>query len=332
MKVIFQNVLLTILSVVVTVLLCEGVLRVYYHLKRNKVTQQDKVLGWDVLPNVHLKTFKEDKAKVSYPVEYQTDGQGFRKFGNPKSAKLKVLFVGDSFTQAEDVSNDSTYYAVAGQKIPIEVFGYGVSGFGTLQEYMVLEKILGQIKPDLVVLQFTSNDFINNSYDIEYQSIQNCGTTRPYLSVDGKLSYRLPKSHPEFRLFMNDYSRLLYFLVNRIEDRQQKPDHFRAADYRDSFKITGYSVQNIKKLCQTNGVKFSSFMVDFGSGVEYQLYQKMMAENGVEIIADVPMLIQKTQAAGICCEIPDNHWNNRGHQVCGYALADAIEKQYISKK
>lgn len=73
-------------------------------------------------------------------------------------------------------------------------------------------------------------------------------------------------------------------------------------------------------------------MVDFGSGVEYQLYQKMMAENEVEIIAEVPMLIQKTETAGICCKIPDNHWNNRRHRVCGQALADAIEKQYVAKK
>lgn len=332
MKVIFQNLLVTILSVVFTLLLCEGILRIYYHLKRNKVTQQHKVLGWNILPNVHLKTQKEDQAKVSYPVEYKTDSQGFKKFGNLKSPNLKVLFIGDSFTQAEDVSNDSAYYAVAGQKIPIEVFGYGVNGFGTLQEYMILKKYIDKIKPDVVVLQFTSNDFINNCYEIEYNSIQNFGIVRPYLDTKGNLFYKLPKNHATFRAFVNEYSRLLYYLVNRIEETQIKPDHFTAANYRDSFKITAYSIQNIKKLCRANGAKFSSFMVDSGSGVEYRLYQKLMAENAVEIIADVPTLIQETENAGICCKVPDNHWNNRGHRVCGEALADAIEKQYLVKK
>ena len=126
-----------------------------------------------------------------YLIEYKTNKDGFRLFGNLKNnKKRKVMFVGDSFTHAVQVSNNKTYYGILGDALPIEVFAYGGGGYGTLQEFMIINKWLDVVKPDMVILQYCSNDFINNHFELELRSNRNNnGMRRPYLTNRDKIVY-----------------------------------------------------------------------------------------------------------------------------------------------
>jgi lysophospholipase L1-like esterase len=44
----------------------------------------------------------------------------------------------------------------------LEVINLGVSGYGTDQEYLLLQREGGQYKPDLLILVFCENDFVSN--------------------------------------------------------------------------------------------------------------------------------------------------------------------------
>ena len=113
------------------------------------------------------------------------------------SKRPKILVLGDSHTQGEFISNEKLYYAKLSEMG--EVFAYGNGGFGNLQELMVLEDFLSVIKPDVIVWQLSSNDIVNNSYELEFLSVKdNNGLRRPYLE-DGNIVYRLPKPLPGLR-------------------------------------------------------------------------------------------------------------------------------------
>ena len=51
-------------------------------------------------------------------------------------------------TQALDASDDQTYFSIAGKILGSTVFAYGCSGYGTLQEYMILDRYIDEIRPD----------------------------------------------------------------------------------------------------------------------------------------------------------------------------------------
>jgi hypothetical protein len=148
-----------------------------------------EVLGWIPEPNMsHIRKSKDASGK-EYDINYRTNKYGSRIFGDPKSNKTKVFFIGDSFTQAGQVSNQKTYYAIIGSKLNnIEIFSYGVGGYGNLQEFIILDKFIDVIKPDIIVLQLCYNDFINNDYELEYRSyMNNNGKTKPYLTLENEI-------------------------------------------------------------------------------------------------------------------------------------------------
>ena len=102
----------------------------------------DDTLGWRARAghqDLHEVTETTSKGR-RYPVKRSQKDYGFRMFGDLRSARPKVFVIGDSFTQASQVSDDDTYYAYLKDTLGVEVFAYGAGGYGTLQEYMILDQ------------------------------------------------------------------------------------------------------------------------------------------------------------------------------------------------
>ena len=45
-----------------------------------------------------------------------------------------------------------------------QVFSYGCGGYGSLQEYMILDKYFDIIDPDIIIIQTSSNDISDNYF------------------------------------------------------------------------------------------------------------------------------------------------------------------------
>ena len=178
----------------------------------------DDTLGWRA--RAGYQDFRESTETTSKGVKYAVKRSqkeyGFRMFGDLRSTRPKVFVIGDSFTQAFQVSDEDTYYATLKDVLGVEVFAYGAGGYGTLQEYMILDQYMDMIKPTLILWQFCTNDFINNDPALETASlINNNGWRRPYW-VDGHIVYIIPKPWSgSFRIFAQRHSRLLHFLLSR---------------------------------------------------------------------------------------------------------------------
>ena len=138
--------------------------------------------------------------------------------GDVKSKRPNILVLGDSHTHGEFISNEKLYYVELSEIG--EAFAYGNGRFGNFQELMVLEDFLSVIKPDVIVRQLSSNDIVNNSYELEFLSVKdNNGLRRPYLE-DGNIVYRLSKPLPGLRWPGANHLKLLYHLLSRWDMRQ----------------------------------------------------------------------------------------------------------------
>lgn len=83
----------------------------------------------------------------------------------------RVAFLGDSFTEALQVSLDETWWRLVGRDLTrcdavgekvVEVMNFSLSGIGTAQQLEIYRQIASRYSPDLVVLAFVANDVDNN--------------------------------------------------------------------------------------------------------------------------------------------------------------------------
>lgn len=197
--------LLLIIATMVFVFVCGEISLRYYHYHRygtnllngaNAVTAiKDNKLGWKTAANLSWDIKQRDALGKVYNIHFTTNKYGFRRFGNPTSDKLKILFVGDSFTEAFDVSDDKTYYAICEKGVKnVDVFAFGEGGYSSLQELMILDESLHLITPDIIVFQFYEDNFFRNDYKLDVMlAFYNTGMPRPFIDLDGRISSRYPK-------------------------------------------------------------------------------------------------------------------------------------------
>jgi lysophospholipase L1-like esterase len=147
----------------------------------------DKNLGWKLKKNFRFLYKQKDFYNENYYVDFETNEYGLRPFGNKKKGK-KILILGDSCTADPYASNNDMWYGVLANefsKNKENYYGYagGGGGYGTFQNLILLERIKNEIIPDIFILQFHSNDYMNNFYEWEkeYGSIVQY-LRRPYFT------------------------------------------------------------------------------------------------------------------------------------------------------
>lgn len=237
------------------------------------------------------------------------------------------------------VANDKTYYGLLKNDMPLDVFAYGTGGYGTLQEFMIIDQYIDKICPNVIILQFCSNDFVDNSYALEINSRWSSGICRPYLSKQGEIFYAMPKQLSTLRTlreFTNKYSSLLYLLISRIDilmanvfgttedviaERGKSFDLF-----RESIDITDTLFKRIKERIPT-GTSLYVFTVD-DANPYYDELKYLLGKNDIAFIDGVPQAIREAEIAGIVVRAKDKaHWNEMGHQIAARVL-----KRYLTEK
>jgi len=332
----------------------EFLLRFYHLIKYNrpilfsvKGSRQpiylEEKLGWRATENYSFQGMKKDAGDKEYYVDSTTDENGFKIFGSNSPEKLKILFIGDSYTQAVEISNDKTYYGVVAEELKdVMVFAYGVGNYGTLQEYLILDESIDRIKPQIIVWQFCCNDFINNDYDLDKASyLNNSGTMRPYLDSQGNIFYKNPKHlHIIPDIFFN-YSRFIYYIsntTNRLlsainEEKsiellivRNGPTH---AGFKRSLETTKRIMAMIKK--RTAGIDFYTFCADIMPPF-YDEYKKLCASEGYKFIDGIPQAVQEYDAKGSVTRVADkSHWNELGHRIVAEKILDYFQTNAVLK-
>jgi hypothetical protein len=190
----------------------------------------DAELGWLPVPGSvgTVETFRT--------THYKHNSFGLRDEEFKLDEKPTILFLGDSFVWGLDSEADERFTDLLKPRIPdYKILAAGVSGFGTDQEYLLLQKLWPKVKPAVVVLIFCAQ---NDRQDNE-RSVYFFNYYKPYFATlpDGSLQLRgqpVPRSHLMYfrdhwlvhnlllaRLATNAYMRLRYPKVT-VPDPSEK--------------------------------------------------------------------------------------------------------------
>ncbi len=135
----------------------------------------DRELGWALRPHARGWHTGEGRAWVQINSAGQRDD---REHAADKPHDVyRIAVLGDSYAEAMQVDVGNAFWRVLQEELSscsfrpgmkIEVVNFGVSGYGTAQEYLALESRAAPYRPDLVLLAFTNgNDVRNNSPALE---------------------------------------------------------------------------------------------------------------------------------------------------------------------
>lgn len=120
----------------------------------------DSTLGWKFIPNG-----KGAMAhRGTHPNVIETNSLGFRDHAPSEKKKKKIMVLGDSFVANIALEDREVFTEIMEDKLKeYDVLNFGVSGYGQVQEYLLLEKWIDVIDPDVVILVvYLQNDFANN--------------------------------------------------------------------------------------------------------------------------------------------------------------------------
>jgi lysophospholipase L1-like esterase len=123
----------------------------------------DSPLIASYVPGLHFQlrpNYSSDKVK--------TDAYGFRiRPEGPSKSRFNVLVVGDSIAFSNGLAYEKSFAPLLEQKLsvamgePVAVWNGGTPGYNTEQEAVQLDLAMPRIEPDLVVVQFCMNDYLD---------------------------------------------------------------------------------------------------------------------------------------------------------------------------
>ena len=136
--------------------------------------QHDYYRGSSLRPGAEGRYTKEGNAYVRINSDGLRDVEHSEK--KPKGT-YRIAFLGDSYAEAFQVPLEQSFWKVMERDVgacpglggrKIEAINFGVSGYGTAQELVTLQRSVWKYSPDLVLLSFTTwNDVRNNSLVLE---------------------------------------------------------------------------------------------------------------------------------------------------------------------
>jgi lysophospholipase L1-like esterase len=175
-------------------------LRDSYEPGRALLFRHDAELGWAPIP------YAAAAFTGTRTVEVRNNSLGLRDIEPGASRSPTVMFVGDSFVWGYDVEARERFTELLRARLPgARIVNAGVPGYGTDQEYLLLDRLWNAVKPDVVVLMFcTGNDRLDNS-----ANMRNGGYYKPYLA-------RAPDGAWHFADQPVPWSRHVYFRENPI--------------------------------------------------------------------------------------------------------------------
>jgi lysophospholipase L1-like esterase len=169
MKKVLINISIVLISVFLTVLVLELVLRAVYKFKfsprglaripvaKTYKLSENKNLLYELLP--------DSKAR-NRGVDFVINSFGFRdkEYQKKKVSKIRLIFVGDSITYGWGIPLKHTYHKRLERRFharghDVDIMGMGVVGYNTIQQYHLIKEKTLDFNADMIILQIAMNDF-----------------------------------------------------------------------------------------------------------------------------------------------------------------------------
>jgi hypothetical protein len=290
----------------------------------NLFAVHDPQLGWKLRPGLVV---ERDNEQFTSREEVSMDG--FRSAlpsPDKPAGTRRIVCLGDSHTEAYTVNNDETYVALLAEMLsgggPVELINLGVGGFSTDQELLAYLHHGRRCRPDLVLLQFCSNDLPFNLLHRYWRGHKPCfqrhgsrllltNVPVPDLSATGLASGPL----------LRRSSTLL--LVESLL-RQVALGHvvIGEVDMEEAWAVTRLLLRDLAEMVREDGAVLAVFNADQEKrDVDHRL-RRLLDE------FEIPYL--ETAAAYTAGDFDSywvaSHWNRRGHRAVAQTLAPALAR------
>lgn len=243
------------------------------------------------------------------------------------SGNKKILVIGDSFTQARGIVEDRTYYA---SFLPFasDLQVYGIGAYGTYQEYLLLKRVLQHFSPDIVLWQFSPNDFINNIPELERQFHSTLHMTdRPFYLGNEKSKFGYELFRDLKMIHFLSFSRLFMFLYEQWQMRHLEPPALspeEAVRKSNSLEITSTILKKVRETLPSNAQLYF-FTTETSLGLKDE-FNHLIQANGLQIIPVAERLIEEKNKGKNILSDDHYHWNELGHQIVGNEILKFIRE------
>ncbi len=317
----------------------------------------DDRLGWNNLAGA-----RGYFARSEYRIDVSINSLSMRdREPLPADAPLqRVAVLGDSFVWGVGAEYGERFTEVLEADAPqLDVWNYGVSGFGTTQEYLQLDTVLAR-KPDYVVVAFClSNDVMETVYPFR------TGYNKPFAKRgdDGRVEvsgYPLLNTKAMGKTLVGADSNIrLIAVLDLLLNRLRKPDPALGSPrFKTAFTIEDSKLYTADDRLSDEERKQKTAALDIDADLIAMMQQKVERVLGVGrfVLAFVPtkaelpssthvsnevgdQLLKRLHARGVAVLDTraqfnaddfwkrDGHWNAQGHQTFARAL-----KAYLAGK
>ena len=272
-----------------------------------------------------------------YSILYSTNNFGFREYKTKGHNEIKVLVIGDSFTMDQYTSNKNAWFAVmanewhevTGNKISIYAGGGG--GYGTLQQYLLAKKYIKKIEPDFFILQFCSNDFINNSHALETNSsVYSQFMRRPYYDSNSKEIFYHNSFYSFFFKSIIGESRLFNKIV--FEFSKLKSKYFKKnkknlydSDINQALITTSILLKKMRDLFKNNNI--FAFNCDNKKYFGEKDWKVILSNAGYNVLNETETQMLKYIKKEKIYFRDHGHYNNLGNELLGTAIFGELKNK-----
>ena len=306
----------------------------------------DRELGWRLHPHRHGWYLADG---VKSPVHVTAAAVRDREHTLDKpDGVYRIAVLGDEYSEAMAVPVQQTWWRQLPRELQrcgfqpdklIEVLNFGVGGYGTAQEYVLLETTAMRFQPDLVLLQFSPNDVRDNSRELTTEK------NRPFFILDRHGLARIDDSFNDAPTF-DDRMQTRYRLAEEIADhsrsyqlaRQMAELAFIGEAHADgdlallreprdpvwesAWRVTEAAMTKLNSFTRRNGAQLAVVSVPHPRQAGHRLGypdQRLAAfgkQNAIDVLTLEAMQPQMYTASG--------HWTREAHRVAAETVAHRL--------
>ena len=292
----------------------------------NVFIEHDPILGWKLRRGISIA-----RRNSLYISKETINDMGFRTRPLPvvKSPGVKrIVFLGDSHTESYTV-NDEEMYPVLIEKAlseirPVEALSLGVGGFSTDQELLAYLHYGRIYQPDLVVLQYCSNDVLFNVLDRYWRGkkprFQRYGD---FLLLSGVPVPNL-RDTGIFGSTLLQRSSLILLLEATLRQLAIKRSVEQEADAEEAWRVTTLLIRDLDRVVRSDGARLVVFQADRNPEGEARL-RAILEGLSIPYLETAHAYSDAFDSYWV-----DGHWNQKGHHAIAAVLSLAL-RPYLQK-
>ncbi len=278
--------------------------------------RHDPLLGWRQRPGVAVRFRGAD-----FDCHVTSNALGFRDPAKTGFARLgdrrRIVFLGDSALWGYGVEREERYTDLFEEETGIATVNLGQTGYSTVQETLLYERVGVRFAADLVVLAFTaSNDLVENTDCRKRPCLRKtpAGYTLAGVPTRNRLGGpgRLLVGHSRFAGWL--YTRYRLFVIKgRLAPNRRR---FQAEDVIATWPTSLAAIARLDRDTKRRGVPFAVTAAD-GASFRLDKLRAACQERGIPFLDLNPALSR----CGLPCRLQDGHLNPKGHRLVAETIA-----------